>query len=207
MHLIILGAQGSGKGTQASLLTKQFNLAYFAMGDALRAEVQRESPEGKKIKEILDRGELVPNTITNKLIKKFVHASENYLIDGYPRNMEQAQFFDAISDVDAILLLKISDDTVVDRLEGRRLCPNEHIYHIRNKPPQKPGVCDEDGLPLKQRTDDTEAAIRKRLSIFHDSTRQVLAHYKDKVIEINGEQHIDAVHREIARELKKRDLC
>jgi adenylate kinase len=204
MHLIILGPQGSGKGTQATRIAELFGLAFFSMGDALRSEAKAQTQLGAQIKKILDKGELVPSELTNKIIAKFIRASlQGFIIDGYPRSMEQAQFLDMTTHVDAVLVLDVSDDTSVERLSGRRTCPHGHIYHVKYHPPKKEGVCDEDGLPLAQRSDDTEAAIRKRLAIYHETTRQVLDHYRDRVIRVNGEGSIVQVHQEIVKRLKK----
>lgn len=200
MRLVILGPQGSGKGTQAALLVQRHNLSSFAMGDALRAEVQKGTPEGRQIRDILDRGELVPNEITNNLIKRFVQ-NTRFIVDGYPRNLEQADFFDSVTEVDAFIVLDVPDEVVVKRLSGRRVCPKGHIYHLEHKPPKRAGVCDIDDLLLEQRTDDTEQAIRKRLAIYHETTQQVIDRYRDRVIRVNGDQPIEAVHREIEEKL------
>jgi len=202
MKIILLGPQGSGKGTQAELLVKQYNLASFAMGDALREKSEEDSQEGKRVKQILLEGGMVPNHITDGLIKTFIDTNENWIIDGYPRNMEQAEFFDQNTIPDVVLVLEISDETAIDRLGGRRVCSRGHNYHIIYKKPKEAGVCDKDGLPLHQREDDTAEAITERLSLYHEKTQPVIDYYKAKVIVIDGNDAIDVVLERILEKLK-----
>jgi adenylate kinase len=207
MHLIILGPQGSGKGTQAAMLAEACHLQFFSMGDRLRKEVADATPVGKQIKEILDRGDLVPSELTNRIVGRFAReADAGYIIDGYPRSMEQANFLDVASHVDCVIVLDVPDNVAVERLSGRRQCPRGHNYHVAFKPPQKQGVCDIDGLPLTQRSDDTEAAIRNRLAIYHKTTKEVIDHYGTRVLKVNGAQGIPQVQHDIMKGLKDRKL-
>lgn len=176
MRFVILGPQGSGKGTQAALLVERFGLAYFSMGEALRNETASGSETGRQIHSILNAGQLVPNEITNRLVEKFVSENEKFIVDGYPRNMEQAEFFDTVADIDAVLVIEVSDDVAVARLVQRG------------------------------REDDTESAIRTRLAIYHEKTRQVIARYAGKVITVNGDQSVKAVHEEILGKLQMAGL-
>ncbi len=200
-RLVLLGPQGSGKGTQAALLVERKGYACFSMGDALREKQRENTDEGRMVRRLLDEGRLVPNEITNNLIREFVLRNDTWIADGYPRNMGQADFLDSVARPDAVIVLQLSDDAAVERLGGRRVCPKGHNYHIRYKPPQQEGVCDKDGLPLKQREDDTPDAIRERLEIYHKKTVEVLEHYREILIEINADQPIEDVHEEIVGKL------
>jgi len=205
MRLIIIGPQASGKGTQASMLAKEMGLSHLSMGEKLRQEAASGSRLGHQIKERIDKGELVPNELVEKMTKRLIKESNGkFILDGFPRNEEQARFLDLITPIDHVIQLKVSDKTAVERIGGRRECPKGHDYHVFYKPPKKEGVCDVDGLPLHRRADDTSAAIMKRLQTYHNRTEPVLAHYKGKVLDINGEQGIRDVHFAILKALHKR---
>jgi adenylate kinase len=187
LNLILLGPPGAGKGTQAERLREDFSLPHISTGDILRAEVAEDSELGRKAKRFMDAGELVPDEVIVEMITRRLGAGDardGFLLDGFPRNAEQA---DALAEalqglerrLTAALLIEVPDDEVVRRLAGRRVCvknPN-HIYHVEFDPPKHEGVCDQDGSRLIQRDDDKEETIRRRLQVYHSQTEPLIDHY------------------------------
>ena len=203
-QLIIFGPQGSGKGTQAQMLEQELGLAHLNIGERLRHEVQERTPIGKQVKPLMDRGEMVSTEIVQKLVGKLVReAHKGFVLDGFPRTATQAAFLDTVTGIDRAIVLRLSDKAAVARIDGRVGCTNGHDYHTTLKPPKKKGVCDECGLPLKRRADDTKAALMKRLAIYHEQTEPLLAHYKGKLLIVDGDQSIAKVHQDIIKGLRK----
>jgi adenylate kinase len=187
MNLILLGPPGAGKGTQAERLREDFNLPHIATGDMLRAEVREGTELGERAKRYMDAGDLVPDDVIVGMITRRIadgEAADGFLLDGFPRNEEQARELEqALEGLDrrlsAALLIDVPDAEVVRRLSGRRVCVKNptHIYHVELDPPKHEGVCDQDGSRLIQRDDDKEATIRRRLEVYHAHTEPLLAHY------------------------------
>ncbi len=208
-RFVILGPQGAGKGTQAGRLKHHFHIPHISLGDEIRAEVRKGTAQGIRLGKIINTGNMIPDVETNLIAKKRLSQPDcqnGWIVDGYPRSMEQARPFTRAQHPNIVLYLHFLDRQAVQRLSGRRVCSNGHIYHIRHDPPKKrKGYCDHDGLKLKQRDDDTPEAIRKRLHIFHERTEPVLAWYRHQglVIEVDATRHIPVVYREILRKLKK----
>jgi adenylate kinase len=187
LNLILLGPPGAGKGTQAERLQEDFPLAYVATGDMLRQAVKDETDLGRKAKEYMDRGDLVPDDVIIAVILDRLSeqdTADGFLLDGFPRTDKQAQALDqALKKVDrrltAALLIHVPEDDIVRRLSGRRVCPNGHTYHVEHQPPKQDDVCDIDGEPLSQREDDREETIRKRLQVYRDQTSPLVEYYDD----------------------------
>jgi adenylate kinase len=187
LNLILLGPPGAGKGTQAERLQEDFPLAYVATGDILRQAVNDGTDLGRKAKEYMDRGDLVPDDVIIGVILDRLDESDTgdgFLLDGFPRTDKQAEALDAaLKKVDrrltATLLIDVPEDDIVRRLSGRRVCPNGHTYHVEHNPPKKEGVCDVDGEPLSQREDDREETIRKRLEVYRKQTSPLVEYYDD----------------------------
>jgi adenylate kinase len=187
LNLILLGPPGAGKGTQAERLQEDFPVAYVATGDMLRQAVKDGTDLGKKAKEYMDRGDLVPDDVIIGVILDRLgepDTGDGFLLDGFPRTDKQAEALDeALKQVDrrltAALLIDVPADDIVRRLSGRRVCPNGHTYHVEHHPPKKEGVCDVDGEPLSQREDDREDTIRKRLDVYRKQTSPLVEYYDD----------------------------
>lgn len=187
LNLILLGPPGAGKGTQAERLREDFSLPHISTGDILRAEVAEGSELGREAKRFMDAGELVPDEVIVEMITRRLGAGDardGFLLDGFPRNAEQADALAGALEglerrLTAALLIEVPDDEVVRRLAGRRVCvknPN-HIYHVEFDPPKHEGVCDQDGSRLIQRDDDKEETIRRRLQVYHSQTEPLIDHY------------------------------
>jgi adenylate kinase len=189
LNLIFLGPPGAGKGTQAERLVDQFDLPYYATGDILRAAVKEGSELGRQAKDYMDRGDLVPDDVITEVIMERVdseEAEDGFLLDGFPRTVGQAETLDSRLDevgrqLTAVLVLQASDDEVLRRLSGRRICEQEgHLYHVEFDPPEQEGVCDRDGSKLIQRDDDKPEKVKHRLEEYHDKTEPLVEHYEDK---------------------------
>jgi adenylate kinase len=189
LNLILLGPPGAGKGTQAERLEDDFHLPYIATGNMLRAAVDEGTELGRKAKEYMDRGDLVPDELIIDMILECVaeaRCTDGFLLDGFPRNLEQAKALDAAlakleRNLTAALLVDVPDDEVVRRLSGRRVCKKEgHVYHVDSNPPKHDNVCDIDGSKLVQRDDDREETVMARLRVYHEQTEPIIGHYQDK---------------------------
>jgi adenylate kinase len=208
LNLILLGPPGAGKGTQAERLREDFDLDYIATGDILRKAVSEATELGKKAKEYMDRGELVPDEVIIGVILEEVAgeaAADGFLLDGFPRNVDQAEALDAaLADLDraltAVLCISVPDDEVVRRLSGRRMCAqNGHVYNIHTDPPKHDEVCDQDGSRLIQRDDDREETVRKRLDVYHRQTSPLVEFYeaRDLLKRFDGTRSPTEVHDHI----------
>jgi adenylate kinase len=209
LNLILLGPPGAGKGTQAERLREDFALPHISTGDMLRAEVAAGSDLGLAAKRYMDAGDLVPDEVIVGMISKRVRepdANEGFLLDGFPRNAEQADALaKALEDLgrrlSAALLIEVPDDELVRRLAGRRVCVKNpsHIYHVEFDPPKHEGVCDQDGSRLMQRDDDKEETIRRRLEVYHSQTEPLIEHYDEAGMlrRFDGTRDPDEVHTRI----------
>jgi len=191
LNLILLGPPGAGKGTQAALLTEDFGLPHISTGDILRAAVEAGSELGRHAQEFMDKGELVPDAVVIGVIVERLaddDARDGFLLDGFPRTIEQAgalgQQLDAHERrLTAVLLLDAPDELVVTRISGRRKCRKEgHLYHVEFDPPKHAGRCDIDGSELEQRDDDREETVRHRLEVYTKQTAPLVAYYADEGI-------------------------
>jgi adenylate kinase len=191
LNLVLLGPPGAGKGTQAERLVTDFDLPYYATGDILRAAVKDETDLGKKAKGYMDRGELVPDELICQVIMESIDqpkAEDGFLLDGFPRNSEQANILEnALEKRDrkltAVLLIDAPDEEVIKRISGRRVCvKNSHVYHVDFDPPKHDGVCDQDGSRLIQRDDDKPETIKKRLEVYHAQTKPLIDYYEQRSV-------------------------
>lgn len=195
MKLTILGPPGAGKGTQAMMISQHYGIPKLSTGDILRDEVARGTPLGKKVKEYLDKGILVPDDLLIELVSRKISGLESYVLDGYPRTLRQAE---SVQECLAILI-EVDDDEIVDRLSGRRMCRCGASYHIKYYPPKRDEICDVCGAKLYQRNDDREEVIRERLRIYREQTMPVIKFYEDRGMlrRVDGSGSKDEVFRMI----------
>jgi adenylate kinase len=204
LNLVLLGPPGSGKGTQGERLAADFRLPYYATGDILRAAVRDRTELGRKAKEYMERGDLVPDEVIIGVISERVEspeAADGFILDGFPRTTAQAEALDEEMErlgtqLTAALLIEVSDDEVVRRLGGRRTCVKEgHIFHLEFDPPKNKGVCDVCGSRLVVRDDDKPEVIRHRLEQYHEKTEPLISYYEERGIlrRVDGELDPDAV--------------
>jgi len=213
MYIIILGAPGAGKGTQADILSQEVNLTHIASGDLFRQALGERTKVGLLAKSYMDKGELVPDEITIKTILERINqpdCASGCLFDGFPRTLRQAKVLDkALKEqgktVDKAIYIEVPDEELVKRLSGRWLCRTcQTPYHIINSPPRTPGKCDKCGGELYQRSDDREETVKDRISVFFAQTVPILDYYEKqgKLIKVNGNLGMQGVAREIISALK-----
>ena len=211
-HVLLLGAPGAGKGTQSKRIAERFDVDHITTGDALRNNkgmdiselgFEHDTPGG-----FMDAGELVPDEVVNEIVVTALGNADGFVLDGYPRNIEQAAFLDDRTDLDVVIRLTVSDEELIDRLTGRRVCPDCGAnYHVEFDQPEEAGVCDECGTDLEQREDDTEETVRERLRVFAENTEPVIDHYRgsDAYVEIDGEGTPDDVWEQVEAAVEARD--
>ncbi|MFI7011759.1 adenylate kinase [Streptomyces sp. NPDC050145] len=188
MRIVLVGPPGAGKGTQAAFLAKNLSIPHISTGDLFRANISQGTELGKKAKSYMDAGQLVPDEVTIGMAKDRMEqpdAVNGFLLDGFPRNVSQAEALDVAlqaDDVklDAVLDLEVPEDEVVKRIAGRRICRNDsaHVFHVEYKQPKTEGVCDVCGGELYQRDDDQEETVRKRLEVYHTQTEPIIGYYQ-----------------------------
>ena len=211
--MILLGAPGAGKGTHAKQLSSILGIPHISTGDIFREEMKNNSELGKEVKRYVERGELVPDEIVNKIVKKRLSQDDckkGFILDGYPRTVPQAIALDEIVKelslpLKKVINLVVGEEEIIRRLSGRRICRNcGAIFHIINMPPKKEGICDYCGGELYQREDDTPEAIKHRLAVYHKQTEPLIRYYKDKglLVNVNCEVPLEQSVEEIVRILK-----
>jgi len=204
--IVLMGPPGSGKGTQTERLCAELGFTKISTGDLLREAVRQGSPLGLKAKGFMDAGKLVPNELVIDLIKeKMKTVKGGVILDGFPRNLEQAQMLDKITKVDLAIDLQVNEENLVKRLTMRRTCKNcAAVFHLEFNPPKVAGRCDKCGGELYQRTDDTEKTVRERLRVYKESTLPLVEYYKRKSVlkTVDGEGDIAEVYVRLAKVVK-----
>lgn len=204
MRIVLLGAPGAGKGTQASVIAKQRGVAHVASGDLFRKHLGEGTELGALAKTFMDKGQLVPNDVTIKMVLERIgeaDAAGGYVLDGFPRNVAQAKSLDAAlaeagQELDVAPLVEVETEELVRRLAGRWICRQcQTPYHQITAPPKVTGVCDVDGGELYQRDDDKSEVVRARLETFTEQTAPLIGYYEDqgKLVRVNGQQDIGNV--------------
>jgi len=203
-HILLLGPPGAGKGTQSKRLAEEFGVEHVTTGDALRANKGMDISEMDTAYdtpgEYMDAGELVPDTVVNAIVEEALSTADGYVLDGYPRNLDQAEFLAGITDLDAVVYLAVDEAVLIARLTGRRVCEGcGENFHVEFEPPEESGVCDECGGELVQREDDTEETARERLSVYEENTAPVVERYREAgaLTEVDGEASPDEVFASI----------
>ena len=223
-HVGLMGAQGSGKGTQAAQIAPHAHLVHLSTGDLFRAAIATGDELGREIKSIYDRGDLIPDDLTLRLVdgrlNEIAHElsggqpAAGALFDGFPRTAGQAKGLDRMLEtrgeaISAVVLIAVPLETLERRLSGRRLCPNGHgPYHVEFNPPRQEGICDVCGAPLIQREDDTPEAIQRRLTLYFDQTEPLVEYFRAAgvLVEIDGDQQVDAVTSAIVAALAAKGI-
>ncbi|MFT4260867.1 MAG: adenylate kinase family protein [Candidatus Woesearchaeota archaeon] len=207
MKIVILGPQGSGKGTQADLLAQKKGLIHISLGDVLRDEVKRHGPYADIVKKAMDEGKLVPREINNKILENVLKRyPDNFILDGYPRNERQATFLLNLTDVDKVIALNISDEVAINRISKRLICTSNHKVFIEDKITAKDiHDCTASGGEIVKRDDDKPENVLNRLSLYHKENDLVLKVFKDKkvdIIHVDASSDIDSVFEDILKKLK-----
>lgn len=216
MKIILLGAPGAGKGTQAQFISGHLNIPQISTGDMLRAAVANKSDLGLKAKDLMEKGELVPDDLILDLVKDRINEDDclnGFLFDGFPRTLDQAAALkDRGVEIDCVIEIMVSDEEIIQRMSGRRVhSASGRTYHILHNPPKKENIDDVTGEALIQRPDDNEETVKKRLAIYHEQTYPLVDFYKDlsnekgstSYIEINGVGGIDNIQSQIITNIEK----
>jgi adenylate kinase len=200
MNIILIGAQGAGKGTQAQLLAEKYGWNHLSTGRLYREAVHKKDPVIMKIQESVDKGGFIPDKIVLELVKENLNESGN-IFDGIPRTLEQAEALDEFAQIDLVIELKLSDADSIKRLEQRRECTQCRAIFGAENPPRKKGVCNRCGGKVIQRADDKPEAIKKRLKLYHELTEPLLEYYKPRGIvhSVDGKKRIDYVFKDICK--------
>ena len=217
INMVLLGPPGAGKGTQAELLVKAYNLLHVSTGDMLRAAISEGTETGRKAQEYMNKGELVPDEIVTQVVVERIRkpdAEGGVIFDGYPRTKGQAESLDeALEDeggkLDVVLYLKTSEEVAVQRLSGRRMCPKcLKNYHVTNMPPRQEGVCDTCKVELLLREDDKPETVKNRLRVYVKQTEDLIDYYEGKGLlrEVSGDTTADKLFDEIDALFKKEGL-
>jgi len=197
MKLILLGAPGAGKGTQAANICAKYNIPAISTGDALRAAIKEGTQLGLEAKSYMDAGKLVPDEVVIGLIKEKLASDScknGFILDGFPRSIPQAEALDAMGiKMDVVLSLEVADEKIVERMSGRRVCHCGASYHVAYLPPKTEGICDKCGAELYIRDDDAEATVRKRLDTFHAQTEPLKDYYGAKgiLVTVQGREEVE----------------
>lgn len=212
MKLILLGAPGAGKGTQAVVLSKRYNIPHISTGEIFRANIKSGTVLGKKAKEFIDKGALVPDEITIGVVEQRLKESDcknGFLLDGFPRTIPQALYLDEVLErinmpIDYVIDINVPDIIILERLSGRRVCTSCGMtYHILYNKPNVENMCNNCGGETIQREDDSEETIKKRLIAYHKQTEPLIEYYKrkDKLLVVNGTKEIEHITQEIIKVL------
>lgn len=199
MKIILLGAPGSGKGTVAEKLEKDFNLKHLSAGELLREEVKKDTTIGRDIKEIIEKGNLVPDQFVVEIIKLEVKDKDNYILDGFPRSLKQAEAIEDL-EINLVIYLDVPEEVVVERLSGRRVCETgKHGYHLKYLPPKKEGICDHDGTRLIRRKDDEPEVVKERFRIYYKTTEPLVKYYDEKGVlkKVDGTSKPEEVYESV----------
>lgn len=210
MKLVMVGCPGAGKGTQADKLSQHYGIPHISTGDLLRDQIAKGTELGKKVSKIMEDGGLVSDDIVSAMLTERIKEDDcknGYILDGYPRNLSQAQGLEAITGpLDKVLCIEVEDSLIVDRMTGRRSCPKcKAMFHVKNNPSKVEGVCDVCGEKLVQRKDDNEETVVNRLKVYHETTAPLIDFYSKKgiLVTVNGVGDIDEIFAESVKALEK----
>ncbi len=217
MRIVLLGPPGAGKGTHAKVLKQKYSLAHLATGDILRRHIKEGTGLGMKARATIEKGELVSDTLVNEMMfseMKAISRDEGFILDGYPRTIGQAEALEIFLQkegmpLDAVLNFETSESVIIDRLSGRRVNPSTgRVYHVRNMPPRKEGICDDTGEALIQRKDDEPETVRRRLKVYQNETEPLIHFYqkRDLLQNIPGDYDVPELQPIIRKLFEKLSL-
>lgn len=214
-RMIFVGPPGAGKGSQAKIISQTLNIPHISTGDMFRTHIKGSTPLGLEAKKYTDQGLLVPDDVTNQMVKDRLSQKDvekGFIFDGYPRTPDQAIFLDNLLTVtnqklDVVLNISSSDEVIVKRITGRRTCPVcGAIYHVDNYPPKVAGICDNDGATLVQRKDDQKETIIRRLSVYKEETFPLIKYYANKnlIMDVDGNQPLEMITKHVLEILEQK---
>ena len=209
MKLVLIGCPGAGKGTQAKMLSKKYGIAHISTGDLLREQMKQGTELCKKVSAIMEAGGLVSDDIVSAMLAERIKADDcknGYILDGYPRNVSQAEGLNNIvGSLDKVICYEVDDNVIVDRMVGRRSCPNcGKMYHTKYNPPKVEGKCDDCNEALIQRKDDNEETVVNRLKVYHETTAPVIDYYDKKgiLLKTSGVGDINEIFENVCKALE-----
>lgn len=208
MKLILLGAPGAGKGTQAEVLSARYQIPTISTGAIIRADIRNGTALGKQAKKLIDDGNLVPDEVVIDMVKERIAAPDcanGFILDGFPRTIAQAEALDTMCKIDCVLSIEVADDVIIARLSGRRECPHcSATYHTEFHPPVTAGICDKCGAELTTRADDQPETVSKRLAVYHKQTEPLKAYYEalGRLQKVCGKDEIADTTKEVIRVLE-----
>ncbi len=204
MNIIILGAPGAGKGTQAELISKKYNIPQISTGNIIREQVKNNTEIGRKVRGVMECGKLVPDEMIIRLVKERIKQKDcekGLIFDGFPRTIKQAELMPV--KIDYVINIDVSDNEIIKRAGGRRTCLNcGATYNIYTNPPRKESACDKCNSEIVQRDDDEEETVKNRLKIYRKQTLPLLKYYKNGIININGEKPIQKILQDILTRIR-----
>ena len=206
MRIVLLGAPGAGKGTQAKFISDKYEIPHLSTGDMLRDAVRQRTPEGIRAEEYMNLGRLVPDDVVLSIVEKRIKGSNGFLLDGFPRTIPQAQALEKITPLDAVIDIEVDFDVLLQRLTGRRTCPKcGAVYHILYNPPKKEGICDRCGTSLIQREDDNEVTVKKRIETYREQTQPLINYYRERglLYPVDGNRGIQEIFKDIVEILHR----
>ena len=207
MKLILLGAPGAGKGTQAEILCKSLSIPQISTGNIIRAQIKSGTPLGQRVKEIVEAGALVPDDLVIELLRGRIAEPDcagGFVLDGFPRTIGQAEALERICAIDAVIEIAVADESIVERMSGRRTCPAcGASFHVKYNPPKTEDVCDLCGAQLIRRPDDDPAVVASRLDVYHEQTEPLIGFYTQRGLlkRVDGEKSLDEVAQAIRQAL------
>jgi adenylate kinase len=210
MRLVFIGPPGVGKGTYAAAVSQRFGIPHISTGDMIREEIKRGSELGRKLKEYVERGLLVPDEIVTEMVRERLSREDckrGFILDGYPRTLKQAEELDRITAIDLVLNFVAPDEVIIDRISGRRICRVcGAIYHVKYMPPKVPGVCDRCGGPLYQREDDKPEVVARRLEVYRQQFAPIIEYYRRKgvLVDVDASEQAEVVVPRVLKLLESR---
>lgn len=208
MNLILMGAPGAGKGTQAGIISEKYKIPAISTGDILRTAIKNQTELGIKAKSYIDSGALVPDEVVIAIVRDHLMSDRNgsgFILDGFPRSVAQAAALEALGvKIDAVLVIEVDDEKIVERMSGRRVCSScGASYHIKYNPPKQSNVCDKCGESLYTRSDDTEETVRRRLETYHSQTEPLKEFYAKRglLLSVEGQEEVEDTTRLVSEAL------